>query len=257
MLLEFLVEARRCFCSHGLIASTNERKASKNNMAQSRPAKRQRVGVGGADHDPIPFADDFTTVHAREARIVRVGRDSLSVPTARLPQREADETWNSAPSWLPTDDSQYALDPDGEWYDEVLDSDIMEDLNAHPEDTPATAKGKKRVRSGVSVRSCLLCFGLNLISLQRRPHVFWKEVHRQMYLEEVIRWAGRADFLGSKDCPDCVLRQKPASGSPQYRCRECFLPDLTCQLCCVKRHRAHPLHRVEVCHMLFFLSEPH
>jgi hypothetical protein len=63
-------------------------------------------------------------------------------------------------SWLPADDPQYALDPDGEWYDEELDGNIMEDLNVHPEDTPATAKGKKQVRSGVSVRSCLLCFGI-------------------------------------------------------------------------------------------------
>jgi hypothetical protein len=129
-------------------------------MAQNRPAKRQRVGVGGAHRDPVPFADDYTTVHAREGRLARVGRDSLSVPTARLAQREADETWNSAPSWLPADDPQYALDPDGEWYDEELDGNIMEDLNVHPEDTPATAKGKKWVRSGVSVRSCLLFFGV-------------------------------------------------------------------------------------------------
>jgi hypothetical protein len=68
-------------------------------MAQNRPAKQQRVGVGGAHRDPVPFADDFTTVHAREGRLARVGRDSLSVPTARLAQREADETWNSALSW--------------------------------------------------------------------------------------------------------------------------------------------------------------
>ena len=226
-------------------------------MAQNRPAKRQRVGVGGAHRDPVPFADDFTTVHAREGRLARVGRDSLSVPTARLAQREADETWNSAPSWLPADDPQYAVDPDGEWYDEVLDGNIMEDLNVHLRILQLQPKGKSGFAVGCRYGHAFCALGFNLISLQRRPHVFWKNVHRQAYLEEMIRWAGRADFMGSKDCPDCILRQKPVSGSPQYRCRECFLPDLTCQLCCVKRHRAHPLHRVEVRCIPFILSEPH
>jgi hypothetical protein len=77
--------------------------------------------------------------------------------------------------------------------------------------------------------------------------------HRQTYLEEVIRWAGRADFLGAKECPDCVSREKTTPGLPQYRCRECFLPSLTCKMCCVKRHRTHPLHRIEVCYTLYIL----
>jgi hypothetical protein len=138
---------------------------------QNRPAKRQRVGlggahiglggahagVGGAHRDPVPFADDFTTVHAREARVVRVGNESLSVPTERLTLREADEAWNSAPSWLPIDDPQYALDPDGNWYDEVVEGNVMENFGVHPTDSqPTAAKGKKRVRSGVSVRLSLL-----------------------------------------------------------------------------------------------------
>ena len=119
-------------------------------MAHNRPAKRQRVGVGGAHHDPVPFADDFSTVHAREARVVRVGRESLSVPTERLIQCEADETWHSASSWLPIDDPQYALDPDGEWYDEVLEGEVMDNIDDHS--TATAAKGKKPIRSGVSVR---------------------------------------------------------------------------------------------------------
>lgn len=83
-------------------------------------------------------------------------------------------------------------------------------------------------------------------SHQRRPHVMWRDVHRQSYLEEMIRWAGRADFRGADGCPDCAVRRSAVVGQPEYRCWECFIPDLVCQICCVKRHRAHPLHRIEV-----------
>ena len=122
-------------------------------MAHSRPAKRQRVGVGRAHHDPVPFTDDFSTVHAREARVVRIGRELLSVPTERLIQHEVDKTWHSAPSWLPIDDPQYALDPDGEWYDEVLEGGVMDSFDDHSMAT--AAKGKKPIRSGVLVRPSL------------------------------------------------------------------------------------------------------
>ena len=43
------------------------------------------------------------------------------------------------------------------------------------------------------------------------------------------------------------------AGLPEYRCRECFIPDLACKVCCVKRHRAHPLHRIEVRAFLDFI----
>jgi len=188
-------KVRNCFFSHGVIASTNQH-VLKVFMAQNRPAKRQCVGVGGADHDPILFVDDFSTVHTREGRLVRVGRDSLSVPTARLAQCEADETWNSAPSWLPADDPQYALDPDGKWYDEVLDGNIMEDLNVHPEDTPATAKGKKRVRSGVLVWSCLSCFGIESDFFTAPASCILEEHPLPNVLggDDLLGWAG--GFLG-------------------------------------------------------------
>ena len=86
-----------------------------------------------------------------------------------MAQHEANETWNSALSWLPADDPQYALDPDD---DEVLDGNIMEDLNMHPEDTPTTAKGKKQVHRGCQYGHAFCDLGLNLISLQCWPYVF-------------------------------------------------------------------------------------
>jgi hypothetical protein len=115
-------------------------------MAQNRPPKRQRVG--GAYHDPVPFTDNFSLIHAREGKLLRVGNELLTAPAER--SQHDDQTWNSASSWLPADDPQFALDPDGEWYDEVVDAGVMEDN--FPLNGPAsTTQRKKRVRSKVSV----------------------------------------------------------------------------------------------------------
>ena len=113
------------------------------------PQKRQRVG--GSYHDSVPFAADFSVVHAREGRLRRIGNDLLTTPAERSPQRGVDDAaWNSATSWLPVDDPHFALDPNSEWYDEVVDSDVMQDHIAV--DSPAfTARPKTRVRSKVSV----------------------------------------------------------------------------------------------------------
>jgi len=111
-------------------------------MAQKRPSKWARVG--GSFRDPIPFADDFSIVHACEGRLIRVGNERIAVPMEHEPQHEADRAWNSAPNWLPVDDPQYALDPDGEWYDKVVDCDIMaqDDDLGFAEDSPPAAKKK-------------------------------------------------------------------------------------------------------------------
>ena len=121
-------------------------------MAQNRPSKRARVG--GSFRDAIPFADDFSIVHAREGKLVRVGNERLAVPMEHEPHHETDRAWNSAPTWLPADDPQYALDPDGEWYDEVVGCDIMaqDDDTGFAEDSIPSSKKKKRFRSKKSVR---------------------------------------------------------------------------------------------------------
>jgi len=119
-------------------------------MAQRRPSKRPRVG--GVIRDPIPLLDDYSTVHAREGRLLRVGNEVRTAPAECVPQRESDSTWNNATSWAPIDDPQYALDPDGEWYDEAVGCDVMaqDDVDGHR--PPPTAKKKQRIRSRVSVR---------------------------------------------------------------------------------------------------------
>ena len=158
-------------------------------MAHSRPAKGQRVG--GAHRDPIPYADNFSAVHAREARVVHVGNQSLSVPTERLILQEPDEAWNSAVSWLPVDDHQYALDPDGEWYDEALEGGVMEGFGDHADG--AAAKGKKRVRSGVSVMSSPSFYGSRADFFIAPASCFLEECSPPDLLGggDPLGWAGR------------------------------------------------------------------
>jgi len=156
-------------------------------MAQRRSSKRARVG--GVIRDSIPFLDDYSTVHAREGRLLRVGNEFLTAPAERVPQRESDHTWSNAASWLPIDDPQYALDPDGDWYDEAVGGDVIAQDSVGGQDFPTAAK-KKRVRSKVSVSLGHSNIVIRLNFLQQRPHVVWKDVHRQTYLEEIICWAG-------------------------------------------------------------------
>ena len=61
------------------------------------------------------------------------------------PHHETNCTWNSAPTWLPADDPQYALDPNGKWYDEVVGCDIMaqDDDTRFAEDLIPSLKKKK------------------------------------------------------------------------------------------------------------------
>ncbi|KAF8882630.1 hypothetical protein CPB84DRAFT_1686615, partial [Gymnopilus junonius] len=68
----------------------------------------------------------------------------------------------------------------------------------------------------------------------------------QIYLDELLHWAGQGDFRSSKACPDCLSHSSLEPGLPLYHCEECMVPDLTCSSCCVRRHRSHPFHHIEV-----------
>ncbi|KAF9542834.1 hypothetical protein CPC08DRAFT_738695 [Agrocybe pediades] len=65
------------------------------------------------------------------------------------------------------------------------------------------------------------------------------------YLEEMIRWEGRGDFMLTTHCPDCIAKHKMDPGSAQFRCEECMIPDLTCADCCVKQHRHQSFHHIQ------------
>lgn len=83
------------------------------------------------------------------------------------------------------------------------------------------------------------------IPLQKRPHVVWKEKHCKTYLDEMIWWEGWGDFWTSAACPDCTSLGNNIQGAPVYRCLDCFMLDLICQLCCVHRHLVNLFHHVK------------
>ena len=75
---------------------------------------------------------------------MRLGPNLATALAERLTQK-SDEQWKTVASWLPLDDHELALDPDGAWYDEVVEGEVMV-----AENTPPSASSKK-ARSTVSV----------------------------------------------------------------------------------------------------------
>jgi hypothetical protein len=113
-------------------------------MAQSRPSKRARVGE--VFHDIVPLPEDYSIVHARDGRLKRVGNSVRTAPTNRTAHHESNNTWSTTESWTPFDDPEFALDPNGDSYNEVLNQEVME------EPTKGLPAPKQRTRSAVSVR---------------------------------------------------------------------------------------------------------
>lgn len=68
-------------------------------------------------------------------------------------------------------------------------------------------------------------------------------MHRDEYLEELIRLEGRGDSPTTL-CSSCPPGSE--AGRPLYRCRDCFSTDLVCQTCCVEAHKNRPLDIIEV-----------
>ena len=77
-----------------------------------------------------------------------MARDTVwTAPAERSPLHASDPTWTAATSWEPLDDPELALDPNSDWYDEVVGGEVME-MN---ENIPTVALLKKQKRSKVSV----------------------------------------------------------------------------------------------------------
>ncbi|PPR02783.1 hypothetical protein CVT26_009394 [Gymnopilus dilepis] len=189
-------------------------------MSNNRPKKRQRV-QDTSYRDAVPLDDDFNQIYTRDGRLRQVGVFKRTAPLPRT-TLVVDSAWNTISSWGPQDDANYTLDPNADSYNNQLEADVMDEA------TPAEKPAKKQ-RSKVS----------------KRPHVVWMELHRQSYLDEMLRWEGRADASTQGQCLDCVARSTNPPGLAEYRCSDCFIPDLTCASCCVKRHRTNPFHRIE------------
>ncbi|KAG6835804.1 hypothetical protein H0H93_014501 [Arthromyces matolae] len=191
-----------------------------------RTSKRRRLHV---HHDRVPLnlPMDYSTISARQERLTRNSRTTMA-PRVTL---RGDTAWHMSSTWEePRDDGGFGLEPNGVW----LDDNATEPVDEHPKKEKRKGKGK----------------GERLVS--KRPHLVWKNTYRSAYLDELLRWEGRGDHCGQSLCPDCVQRKVPDPGLPKYRCLDCFIPDLVCKECCVRRHRLHPLHVIEEWNDTFF-----
>jgi len=116
-------------------------------------AKRKR----SAYHDTISFSD-YDTVSAREETRVRVGNTVLSTAA---PTRTVTDSWNTTFTWEPPDNPNFALDLNGDLYDQVVEADFMgEDDDDEEEGMASTQKGK--AKSMVSVSTTLFIL-LNIL----------------------------------------------------------------------------------------------
>ncbi|THU76828.1 hypothetical protein K435DRAFT_561366, partial [Dendrothele bispora CBS 962.96] len=66
--------------------------------------------------------------------------------------------------------------------------------------------------------------------------------NRDDYLAVQMILKGHGDHL-SATCPSCPSDRPPIE--PTFRCIDCFHTALCCQDCCVERHQANPLHRIQ------------
>lgn len=109
-----------------------------------RSAKRSRLSEGGSYRDVVPIAGDEgrESVLVSEGRLRKVGFQYRPAPLERVPQRLAD-AWEDVREWEPADSFDYALDADGEKYDEVVEGSVMAEQPA--------VKKPKRKKSKVSV----------------------------------------------------------------------------------------------------------
>ncbi|SJL10438.1 uncharacterized protein ARMOST_13824 [Armillaria ostoyae] len=116
-------------------------------------------------------------------------------------------------TWSPVNDTEVFLDPTDSWYEEELCAEIYESHVFKQAGVDEPPKKEKRKRTKVS----------------KWPHMVWKDLHRQQYLDELLRREGRGEYRRDKHCPDCVMRSGTGAESlptPEFQCRDCFLDDL-------------------------------
>ena len=105
-----------------------------------RPSKRARTKAQTTYRDAIPLSNEYDIVYAREETT-----SLRSEPAPHVPQTDTD-SWATTISWSPPDDPSFALDPDGGWYDEAVESNVMDDVPSKV----STKTGKTRSTVSVS-----------------------------------------------------------------------------------------------------------
>lgn len=201
-----------------------------------RPPKRAKktwTFLSGSERATLPDNDEWGVVPSREVR--SRGESTKKAWRSVVGSREEDTgDWTVEAEWVIDDDPDFALDPAGaDWYDvEVTGS--MEQSRVFLQEGVAHKKKRKNKRSRRSTR----------------PHIAWIREWAQAYCDEMMRHESRGECRTLKSCVECETRREQKKGPPTYRCRDCYMDDLLCSRCCLRRHRLNPLHRIEVSNVL-------
>lgn len=129
-------------------------------VSSTKPSKRPRLAPGTAYHDPVISTGDFTIIQSREGRLRKIGNDTLTAALPRTTEHAAG-AWEEVEEWVTPDDPEFALDPNGAWYEEALEADVMTETSL------PVPKKKKYKRSRVSVS----------------PHLFWVKLFDSEFLK--------------------------------------------------------------------------
>lgn len=114
----------------------------------TRPTKKLRFSQASSYHDFVPSVHkDYHDVHMREGRLLNVGGAAIPAPVLRVVQR-SDDVWKSTESWTPVDDPEFALDPDGAWYDETVEQPVMQEGRPGID---GSSQRSKKLKSKVSI----------------------------------------------------------------------------------------------------------
>lgn len=198
-------------------------------------------------HERLDDTPDYNIVKSRTALNNPTGRLAA---TPRSPLKTSSSKTSHWDSLLEGEDTNLGLLEDDVMYpadqgtgEEGNGEEVMLPPPPPPASTVRVPKVKKRVHW-----VCYLSYITFRLSKypQTQTHRDWKDQKREEYLQEIIRHDGRGEWGSASGCPDCHVRGEHGI-SAQYRCRECFLDDLVCKGCCLRRHKQHPLHIIEVC----------
>ncbi|KAH9484729.1 hypothetical protein JR316_0001629 [Psilocybe cubensis] len=88
-----------------------------------RPSKQSRTGHSSY-HDTVPSLNRHDVIHVSEGTIRNIGGVFRATRRFESPQRVAG-TWEQVTSWEPPDDEEYALNPDGDFYNTVVDQEVV------------------------------------------------------------------------------------------------------------------------------------
>ena len=141
-------------------------------MAHVKPSKRRRLDRDSY-HDRIDLTDDFEVIHTRETRKIEHGRFVRDTPRDPL---KGHTTWTAPDvSWVPEDDPEFALDPDGDWYDVELRAPIADSTAFKDAPTHVRLKKKKTLRSVRSMSANSMVDFINFFWLETAPCVLEAE----------------------------------------------------------------------------------